>query len=103
VLTGHGGRLAGQFRSAAEPSAQCLRQCQPPSQADPFVLPARSGLGGHGSLEDVGRLVQTAGPQLDGGMARQHPSPDVRMPGQLPARDLVEHALRAAGGRRRRR
>ena len=99
----HGGGFLGQFGGAPEPAAQCLHQRQPSAQARPFAFPAGSSLDGHPGPEDAGRLVRAPGPQLDGCAAGQHPPPDVRMPGEFSARDLVEHQLRTADGRRRRR
>ena len=76
-------RLAGQLRGAAQPAAQGLHQREMPEAAGPLVLPARCGRGGHTRIEDAGRLVQTARPQLDGPAAGQHARPDVPAPGQL--------------------
>ena len=69
-------RLAGQFRGAAQPAAQGLHQRELPEAAGPLVLPARCGRGGHTRIEDAGRLVETARPQLDGPAAGQHARPD---------------------------
>jgi hypothetical protein len=93
--------LSGQFRGAAQLAAAGLHQREVPETPGSFALIARVGRGAHSHIEDTGRLVATARPQLGGSAAEKHARPDFRMPGELIARDLADQYFRLRSCRRR--
>ena len=96
-------RLAGQLRSAGQPATQRLGQRQRPGPVGSFGLPAGADRTGQPGLQDLGRLLRAAGPQIDRGPADLHAPAEIRIPGgPRAAGDLVEHRLGADHGGRRR-
>ena len=99
-----GHQVAWPANSAARPSRprKASTSARSPRQSARSSSPAEAASAATPDSRVTGRLGQLTRPQLDGSAAGQHAGPDLRMPGELAARDGADQQLRTGSGRRRR-
>ena len=95
-------RPGGKLRGALQLPPPRRDQREMSETAGSFGFSTRSGCGGHTRIEDAGRLVKVARPQLDNPATAQHPGQDRGIPAGVAVADGADQRLRSARGRRRR-